>query len=177
MVNQQQVTSQQPKVKQQVPSQLKGRQQHWAQRVISIVSTVASVAFALGNAHSIYWFYSAMNQVDWVQPVVTGLFAVAFVLTSFVLSRALPYRLQQRRRGLFDVVLFVVFCVALLFEMVEVACCFAEAAYSVHFMTWITDGGFTGILSNVLHVLPYLILPITPVLGISLGFLDVVLHH
>jgi hypothetical protein len=172
MVNQQQVASQQGQ-KQQVVSRPKGRHQHWVRRSGYAFVMVFSIFFAIISGSSIGWYYSTLDSVSQYQWIITDLIAVAFSGFGFFLSRALAYCVHHKDvpKGFKTVVVLgVVF-----YEVVELASCFSEAAFGVHKgMTWLSEPGFDPVLSFVLHVLPFLVLPIFPVFTILCGQLDIV---
>ncbi len=147
-----------------------GVQRHWVRRAEPMVILVASIFFSLVGADSIWWYCSVLNGVDPLRPYVTVMFALACACTGFVLNRGLAHRIQNKQP------LIVALCICALFELVEIGCCFAEAAHGLQSMDWIQAGHFEGFVLMVLQALPYIVLPISPILAVSLGYFDVSLH-
>jgi hypothetical protein len=146
------------------------QKRHWLRKIESVVILVFSLLFAIGSGCTIGWYFSTLNAVTAYQPIVTIIVAVAFSGFGFVLSRSLAYRMQHSQpKGL-------ILLAVLVYEVVEIGACFSEAADGIRYMTWITDGGFTGLLFNVLSALPYVILSILPVFTVLCGQLDISLH-
>ena len=132
--------------------------EHWAIRVFSII-------FSAVTAHAMWWFFSsALNWLDTYQWVVTLAMAVGFAGLGYIISRGLSHRLQRNEQ------LGVVLLIALVFEVMEVGACFAQAAVSIDHIGWLTT--FHGGMYHILVALCYILLPITPFFTIALAWFD-----
>jgi uncharacterized membrane protein YesL len=142
---------------------------HWSRRAEGVVVVFASVICSLASAHTVWWFLSGMNWMDNLQWVVSILLALVFIALGFVISRSVAHRMQHKQR------LGMVLAVALLYEVVEIGCCFTYAAIGIQHVTWLPllHGG----LHSFVSALCYIILPITPLFTIGLGNLEVSLDR
>jgi hypothetical protein len=143
--------------------------QHWSRRVEGVVVVFASVVCSLASAHTVWWFLSGMNWMDHLQWLVSILLALVFIALGFVISRSVAHRIQHKQR------LGLVLAVAVLYEVVEIGCCFTYAAIGIQHVTWLPllHGG----LHTFVSALCYIILPITPLFTIGLGNLEVSLDR
>ncbi len=142
---------------------------HWSRRAEGVVVVFASVICSLASAHTVWWFLSGMNWMDNLQWVVSILLALVFIALGFVISRSVAHRIQHKQR------LGMVLAVAVLYEVVEIGCCFTYAAIGIQHVTWLPllHGG----LHSFVSALCYIILPITPLFTIGLGNLEVSLDR
>ncbi len=106
---------------------------HWARRVEGSMVTLVSIICSLASAHAVWWFFSGLNWIDSLQWLVTILLAAGFVGLGFVISRALAHRILHKQKV--GMVLFI----ALLYELVEVGCCFTQASIGIQHITWLSS--------------------------------------
>jgi hypothetical protein len=143
--------------------------QNWVRRVEHVVLRVVSLIFSLVSAHAILWFFSALNRVDHLQPVVTWGIASAFGVLGYFVSRGLAHRLLNKE----PIRVYMFICGV--FELVEVVCNFAMASVAVQWIAWL--GVLPPILHQVLLVATYLVLSIIPVVTIMLAWVDMDLER
>lgn len=143
----------------------RGPHQHWVRRIERGASLFFSAVFSLVSAHAIWWFFSALNAIDPLEPLVTVFMGVGFAGLGFIVSRGLAHRIQHRQK------FGAAFWIALAFEFVEVGCCFVQASVGIHHIGWL--GLFSGQLHQTILLLCYLLLPVTPVFTLGLAWFDV----
>src|SRR5438874_12191601 len=97
-------------------SALKGSQGVWVRRVEHFVLRVVSLAFSLGSAHAIRWFFAPLDGVDVLQPFITWMIAIGFGVLGYFVSRGLAHRLMNKER----IRAYAPIC--LVVELVEIFC-------------------------------------------------------
>ncbi len=142
---------------------------HWARRVEGSMVTLVSIICSLASAHAVWWFFSGLNWIDSLQWLVTILLAAGFVGLGFVISRALAHRILHKQKV--GMVLFI----ALLYELVEVGCCFTQASIGIQHITWLSS--LHGGLHAVVSFFCYVLLPVTPLFTVGLSMLEVSLDR
>ncbi|GCE18633.1 hypothetical protein [Dictyobacter kobayashii] len=145
------------------------RKMNWWDRAINeaghTVFRLVSLGFSLASAHAIYWFFSALNGVDVLQPIVTGVMTGGFVALGYFVTRGLAHRMLNKQRVWSYVV------IGLLYVFVEVVCNFGEAAARYPDMHWIQL--LQGWQLQMFSVLAPVVLSIIPVFNLALAGIDV----
>jgi hypothetical protein len=129
------------------------------------VFRVVSVAFSVVTAHSIYWFFSALNGIDPVQPYMTGLISFGFVVLGYFVTRGLAHRLLDKRS------VWSYLLVGIPYLFVELVCNFGEALARYPDMRWIQM--LPGSQSVLFSYLAPMVLSILPIFTVSLAAVDV----
>lgn len=142
---------------------------NWVRRVEHTVLRIASLVFSVVSAHAILWFFSALNQVDHLQPFVTWGIAVGFGVLGYFVSRGLAHRLLNKE----PVRAYVFICGV--FELVEIVCNYAMAAVAVQWITWL--GLVPSVQRSILTFLTYVVLSIIPVVTVMLAWVDMDLER
>lgn len=130
-----------------------------------MVFRVVSLLFSLASAHAIYWFFSALNGTDVMQPYVTGTISIGFVALGFFVTRGLAHRILEKRS------IWSYLLVGLLYVFVEVVCNFGEAAARYPDMHWIK--GLQGWQLSAFEFLAPFVLSIIPLFNLALACIDV----
>src|SRR5260221_13962761 len=74
------------------------RQGIWVRQVEHLVLRLVSLAFSLGSAHAICWFFAPLDGVDVLQPAITWMIAIGFGVLGYFVSRGLFHRLMNKER-------------------------------------------------------------------------------
>ncbi|MFL5627528.1 MAG: hypothetical protein ACJ788_18270, partial [Ktedonobacteraceae bacterium] len=74
------------------------RQGIWVRQVEHLVLRLVSLAFSLGSAHAIRWFFAPLDGVDVLQPAITWMIAIGFGVLGYFVSRGLAHRLMNKER-------------------------------------------------------------------------------
>jgi hypothetical protein len=130
-----------------------------------MVFRMVSLLFSLASAHAIYWFFSALNGTDAMQPYVTGTISIGFVALGFFVTRGLAHRILEKRS------IWSYLLVGLLYVFVEVVCNFGEAAARYPDMHWIN--GLRGWQLSAFGFLAPVVLSIIPLFNLALACIDV----
>src|SRR5690348_14106429 len=101
----------------------------WVRRVEHWVLRVVSLAFSLGSAHAIRWFFSPLDRVDSLMPTITWVIAVSFGVLGYFVSRGLAHRISQRES------FWAYAPIVLVVELVEIFCNYALAAAMIQSAT------------------------------------------
>ena len=129
------------------------------------VFRVVSVVFSVVTAHSIYWFFSALNGIDPLQPYMTGLISFGFVVLGYFVTRGLAHRLLEKRP------IWSYLLVGIPYLIVELVCNFGEALARYPDMQWIQT--LPGPQSVLFSYLAPMVLSILPIFTVSLAAADV----
>ncbi len=150
-------------------SALKGSQGVWVRRVEHFVLRVVSLAFSLGSAHAIRWFFAPLDGVDVLQPFITWMIAIGFGVLGYFVSRGLAHRLMNKERiRAYAPICFVV-------ELVEIFCNYALAAAVIQRARWLDATPTPQHLT--LTVLTYVVLSIIPLVSVLLAVVDMDLER
>ncbi|GCE48238.1 hypothetical protein EI42_06136 [Thermosporothrix hazakensis] len=136
----------------------------WVHRVEHIILRVVSLAFSLGSAHAIRWFFSPLDEADHLQPFITWAIAISFGVLGFFVSRGLAYRMMVKE----SILLYVPVCVVV--ELVEIFCNFAMAAAVIERAVWLQN--VTPMLQGFLTVVVYIVLSCIPLVSVLLAVVD-----
>jgi hypothetical protein len=146
--------------------QVTGRQGGiWIRQVEHGVLRVVSLAFSLGSAHAIRWFFSPLDQVDQFEPVITWVVAIGFGVLGYFVSRGLAHRIMNREQ----IWAYVPIC--LVVEFVEMFCNYALAAAVIANATWLHS--VPEAQRSVLTFMTYVALSIIPLVSLLLAVVDV----
>src|SRR5437764_352110 len=141
----------------------------WVRRVEHFVLRVVSLAFSLGSAHAIRWFFALLDGVDTLQPFITWMIAIGFGVLGYFVSRGLAHRLMNKERiRAYAPICFVV-------ELVEIFCNYAMAAAVIARARWLDATPAPQHL--VLTVLTYVVLSIIPLVSVLLAVVDMDLER
>src|SRR5256714_2912602 len=144
-------------------------QQVWVRRVEHFVLRVVSLAFSLGSAHAIRWFFAPLDGVDVLQPFITWMIAIGFGVLGYFVSRGLAHRLMNKERiRAYAPICFVV-------ELVEIFCNYALAAAVIQRARWLEATPAPQHLT--LTVLTYVVLSIIPLVSVLLAVVDMDLER
>src|SRR5947208_1992553 len=150
-------------------SAFKGYQGVWVRRVEHFVLRVVSLAFSLGSAHAIRWFFAPLDGVDVLQPFITWMIAIGFGVLGYFVSRGLAHRLMNKERiRAYAPICFVV-------ELVEIFCNYAMAAAVIQRARWLEATPAPQHL--VLTILTYVVLSIIPLVSVLLAVVDMDLER
>ena len=150
-------------------SAFKGSQGVWVRRVEHFVLRVVSLAFSLGSAHAIRWFFAPLDGVDMLQPFITWMIAIGFGVLGYFVSRGLAHRLMNKER----IRAYAPIC--LVVELVEIFCNYALAAAVIQRAKWLA---YTPAPQHLaLTVLTYVVLSIIPLVSVLLAVVDMDLER
>lgn len=137
----------------------------WVRRVEHIVLRVVSLAFSLGSAHAIRWFFSPLDGVDMLMPTITWVIAVGFGVLGYFVSRGLAHRLMTKEP------IWAYAPIVIVVEFVEVFCNYALAAAVIQRATWlmVVPSG----QQHILTTLTYVALSSIPLVSVLLAVVDV----
>ena len=138
--------------------------QHWIQEVQHGVFRVVSLVFSLITAHAIYWFFSALNGVDFIQPYVTVATSLGFALLGYFVTRGLAHRLMNKK----PVRSYLL--IGVLYVFVEVACNYGESTARYPDMHWI--GLLHGWQLGLFSIVAPIVLSIIPLFNLGLAYID-----
>ena len=150
-------------------STLKGSQGVWVRRVEHFVLRVVSLAFSLGSAHAIRWFFAPLDGVDVLQPFITWMIAIGFGVLGYFVSRGLAHRLMNKEH----IRAYAPIC--LVVELVEIFCNYALAAAVIQRARWLDATPAPQHLA--LTVLTYVVLSIIPLVSVLLAVVDMDLER
>src|SRR5258708_3176197 len=145
------------------------RQGIWVRQVEHLVLRLVSLAFSLGSAYAIRWFFAPLDGVDVLQPAITWMIAIGFGVLGYFVSRGLAHRLMNKER----VRAYLPIC--LVVEIVEVFCNYALAAAVIQRATWLEATPTTQ--HQALTVLTYVVLSIIPLVSLLLAVGDMDLER
>jgi hypothetical protein len=94
---------------------------NWVRESEHIVLRFVSLAFSVGSAYAVRWFFEPLDTGDPIHYVLWWIVAIGFGLLGFYLSRSLTHRMMQKESVWAYVPLF------LLVEFFEVLCNYAKA--------------------------------------------------
>src|SRR5437764_13410574 len=141
----------------------------WVRRVEHFVLRVVSLAFSLGSAHAIRWFFALLDGVDTLQPFITWMIAIGFGVLGYFVSRGLAHRLMNKERiRAYAPICFVV-------ELVEIFCNYALGASVIQRARWLDATPAPQHLT--LTVLTYVVLSIIPRVSVLLAVVDMDLER
>src|SRR5258706_12588683 len=146
-----------------------GGEQVWVRRVEHLVLRLVSLAFSLGSAHAIRWFFAPLDGVDVLQPAITWMIAIGFGVLGYFVSRGLAHRLMNKER----VRAYLPIC--LVVEIVEIFCNYALAAAVIQRATWLEATPLAQ--HQALTFLTYVVLSIVPLVSVLLAVVDMDLER
>src|SRR5579875_746541 len=141
----------------------------WVRLVEHTVLRVASLAFSLVSAHAIRWFFSPLDRVDSLMPVMTWVLAVGFGVLGYFVRRGMAHRMMNKE----SIWAYAPICVVV--EVVEVFCNFALAASVVQGATWLRAVPTSW--HGWMVILTYCVLAIIPVVSVFLAVVDMDLER
>lgn len=137
----------------------------WIRQVEHGVLRVVSLAFSLGSAHAIRWFFSPLDRVDSLQPVITWVIAIGFGVLGYFVSRGLAHRIMNHEK----IWAYAPICIVV--EFVEIFCNYALAAAVIANATWLHN--VPAGQRNALTDMTYVALSIIPLVSLLLAVVDV----
>lgn len=141
----------------------------WVRQVEHGVLRVVSLAFSLGSAHAIRWFFSPLDGVDNLQIWITWMIAIGFGVLGYFVSRGLAHRIMNQEK----IWAYAPICIVV--EFVEIFCNYALAAAVIAHATWL--GSVPAVQRNALTFLTYVALSIIPLVSLLLAVVDVDLER
>ena len=149
------------------PTRMKGG--NWVRQAEHGIVRIGSLALSVVSGHAVYWFFSAMNGVDAIEPYMTWVTAAAIGLLGYVILRALTHRLLHREK----VYVYIPLCFILM--GVETVSNFMKAVVGVHNDHWL-------VLCPAPLVVPmtyatYVVLSIMPAFTVFLAYVDMDLER
>ena len=149
------------------PARMKGG--NWVRQAEHGIVRIGSLALSVVSGHAVYWFFSAMNGVDAIEPYMTWVTAAAIGLLGYVILRALTHRLLHKEK----VYVYIPLCFILM--GVETVSNFMKAVVGVHNDHWL-------VLCPTPLVLPmtyatYVVLSIMPAFTVFLAYVDMDLER
>lgn len=145
------------------------RQGNWVQQAEHVIVRVGSLALSIVSAHAVYWFFSAMNGVDSIEPYMTWVTASAIGLLGYVILRALTHRLLHREK----VYVYIPLCIILM--GVETVSNFMKAVVGVHNDHWLALCPLP--LVHFMTYATYVVLSIMPAFTVFLAYVDMDLER
>ena len=142
---------------------------NWVRQAEHGIVRIGSLALSVVSGHAVYWFFSAMNGVDAIEPYMTWVTAAAIGLLGYVILRALTHRLLHREK----VYVYIPLCFILM--GVETVSNFMKAVVGVHNDHWL-------VLCPTPLVVPmtyatYVVLSIMPAFTVFLAYVDMDLER
>ncbi len=130
---------------------------------------VVSLAFSLGSAHAIRWFFAPLDPVDKFQPAITWMIAIGFGVLGYFVSRGLAHRMMNRES------IWAYAPICLLVEFVEIFCNYALAAAVIQNATWLASAPHAQ--RTVLTFMTYAVLSVIPLVSLLLAVVDMDLER
>lgn len=147
----------------------KGQHQSWIRSAEHTVLRIVSLAFSLGSAHAIRWFFAPLDPVDTFQPAITWMIAIGFGVLGYFVSRGLAHRMMNKER------IWAYAPICILVEFVEIFCNYALAAAVIQNATWLH---FAPVAQrNVLTFMTYAVLSVIPLVSLLLAVVDMDLER
>ena len=142
---------------------------NWVRQAEHWIVRGGSLALSIVSGHAVYWFFSAMDGVDSIEPYMTWLTALAIGLLGYVILRGLTHRLMQNEK----IRVYIPLCFILI--GVETVSNFMKAVVGVHNDHWL-------LLCPPLLVQPmtyatYVVLSIMPAFTVFLAYVDMDLER
>ena len=147
----------------------KGQHQSWIRSAEHTVLRIVSLAFSLGSAHAIRWFFAPLDPVDKFQPAITWMIAIGFGVLGYFVSRGLAHRMMNKER----IWAYAPICV--LVEFVEIFCNYALAAAVIQNAKWLDYAPVAQ--RNVLTFMTYAVLSVIPLVSLLLAVVDMDLER
>lgn len=144
-------------------------QGNWVRQAEHGIVRVGSLALSIVSGHAVYWFFSAMNGVDSIEPYMTWVTASAIGLLGYVILRALTHRLLHREK----VYVYIPLCIILM--GVETVSNFMKAVVGVHNDHWLALCPVP--LVHPMTYATYVVLSIMPAFTIFLAYVDMDLER
>src|SRR2546429_3366121 len=133
----------------------------WVRRVEHLVLRLVSLAFSLGSAHAIRWFFAPLDSVDTMQPAITWTVAIGFGVLGYFVSRGLAHRMMNKER----IRAYAPICIIV--ELVEIFCNYALAAAVIQRAKWLS--ATPPAQHATLTMLTYVVLSIIPLVSMLLA--------
>lgn len=144
-------------------------QGNWVRQAEHGIVRVGSLALSIVSGHAVYWFFSAMNGVDSIEPYMTWVTASAIGLLGYVILRALTHRLLHKEK----VYVYIPLCIILM--GVETVSNFMKAVVGVHNDHWLTLCPTP--LVQFMTYATYVVLSIMPAFTVFLAYVDMDLER
>lgn len=142
---------------------------NWVREAEHHIVRGGSLALSIVSAHAIFWFFSAMDGVDFIEPYMTWLTALAIGLLGYVILRGLTHRLQHGEK----IRVYVPMCIILV--GVETVCNFMKAVVGVHDDKWLAL--CPAPLLHPMTIATYVVLSIMPAFTVFLAYVDMDLER
>lgn len=149
------------------PSHMKGG--NWVRQAEHGIVRIGSLALSVVSGHAVYWFFSAMNGVDSIEPYMTWVTAAAIGLLGYVILRALTHRLLHKEK----VYVYIPLCFILM--GVETVSNFMKAVVGVHNDHWLALCPLP--LVQPMTYATYVVLSIMPAFTVFLAYVDMDLER
>ena len=142
---------------------------NWVRQAEHGIVRIGSLALSVVSGHAVYWFFSAMNGVDSIEPYMTWVTAAAIGLLGYVILRALTHRLLHKEK----VYVYIPLCFILM--GVETVSNFMKAVVGVHNDHWLVLCPHPLILPMTYAT--YVVLSIMPAFTVFLAYVDMDLER
>ena len=142
---------------------------NWVRQAEHGIVRIGSLALSVVSGHAVYWFFSAMNGVDSIEPYMTWVTAAAIGLLGYVILRALTHRLLHREK----VYVYIPLCFILM--GVETVSNFMKAVVGVHNDHWLVLCP-TPLVQPMTYA-TYVVLSIMPAFTVFLAYVDMDLER
>ena len=149
------------------PARLRGG--NWVRQAEHGIVRIGSLALSVVSGHAVYWFFSAMNGVDAIEPYMTWVTAAAIGLLGYVILRALTHRLLHKEK----VYVYIPLCFILM--GVETVSNFMKAVVGVHNDHWLALCPHPLVLPMTYAT--YVVLSIMPAFTVFLAYVDMDLER
>ena len=142
---------------------------NWVRKAEHGIVRIGSLALSIVSGHAVYWFFSAMDGVDAIEPYMTWVTAAAIGLLGYVILRALTHRLLHKEK----VYVYIPLCFILM--GVETVSNFMKAVVGVHNDHWLAF--CPAPLVQPMTYATYVVLSIMPAFTVFLAYVDMDLER
>ena len=143
--------------------------ENWVRQAEHWIVRGGSLALSIVSGHAVYWFFSAMDGVDAIEPYMTWLTALAIGLLGYVILRGLTHRLQRSEK----IRVYIPLCFILI--GVETVSNFMKAVVGVHNDHWLALCPLPLIMPMTYAT--YVVLSIMPAFTVFLAYVDMDLER
>ncbi len=151
------------------PALHKGHGGGWVKKAEHWIVRGGSLTLSIVSAHTVYWFFSAMDGVDRIEQYMTILTALAIGLLGYVILRGLTYRLLHGEK----IYVYIPLCFILI--GVETVSNFMKAIVGVHDDRWLAFCPV--IFVQPMTIATYVVLSIIPAFTVFLAYVDMDLER
>ncbi len=142
---------------------------NWVRKAEHAIVRIGSLALSIVSGHAVYWFFSAMDGGDAIEPYMTWGTAAAIGLLGYVILRALTHRLLHKEK----VYVYIPLCFILM--GVETVSNFMKAVVGVHNDHWLVFCPAS--LVQPMTYATYVVLSIMPAFTVFLAYVDMDLER